>query len=97
MSPAGEQWPDGGLRPGIEDLLGAGAVIHHLDLPCSPEAQVMQDAYRTAGRGVARLVRASVSGRELVDGAFPGDVDLALERDVSTSAPLLTDGAYWAA
>jgi hypothetical protein len=32
--------------------------------------------------------------RELVDGGFPRDVDLALEQEVSSSAPLLIDGAY---
>ena len=56
----------------IEDLLGAGAVLHHIYLPCSPEAQLARDAYRAARK-------ASVSGRDLVDGSFPDDVELALE------------------
>jgi 2-phosphosulfolactate phosphatase len=94
--PAGERWPDGSLRPGIEDLIGAGAIIHALALPCSPEAQVARDAYRTAGHDIARLIRTSISGRELVAGGFPGDVDLALEQDVSSSVPLLLEGAYQA-
>ena len=94
---AGERWPDGSLRPAIEDWLGAGAVIHHLALPCSPEAQVARDAFRSAGDDLARLIRASVSGRELTDRGFPGDVDIACEEDVSRHVPLLTDGAYRAA
>ena len=92
--PAGERWPDGGLRPAMEDLLGAGAIIHHLALPCSPEAQVARDAFRSAGNEVARLIRASVSGRELVDAGYTRDVDIAVEREASCCAPLLTDGAY---
>lgn len=31
------------------------------------------------------------------DGGFPGDVDLALEQNVSTAVPILTNGAYQAA
>ena len=92
--PAGELWPDGGLRPAIEDLLGAGVILDRLNLPCSSEAQVARDAYRSAGRDLQRLVRLSVSGRELVDGGFPGDVDLALEEDVSGTVPVLVEGAY---
>ncbi|MGI4940503.1 MAG: 2-phosphosulfolactate phosphatase, partial [Janthinobacterium lividum] len=92
--PAGELWPDGSLRPAVEDLLGAGAILDCLNAPCSSEAQVARDAYRSAGRDLPRLVRLSVSGRELVDDGFPGDVDLALEEDVSGTVPVLVDGAY---
>jgi 2-phosphosulfolactate phosphatase len=92
--PAGELWPDGSLRPAIEDLFGAGAIIHHLNLSCSPEAQVARDAYRAAGIEIASLIRASISGRQLVDGGFLGDVEVAVEQNVSTKAPMLRDGAY---
>ena len=92
--PAGERWPDGSLRPAIEDLLGAGAIIHHLGLSCSPEAQVTRDAYRSAGPDLLRLIRASVSGCELVERGFHRDVEIAAERDVSSCVPLLVEGAY---
>ncbi len=88
--PAGERWPDGSLRPAIEDLLGAGAIVHHLALPCSSEAQVTRDAFRSAGDDMGRLIRASVSGCELVDGGFPEDVDIALEQEASRCVPQLT-------
>jgi 2-phosphosulfolactate phosphatase len=95
--PAGEHWPDGSLRPAIEDLLAAGAILDRLNGPYSPEAQVARDAYRAAGHELARLVRLSVSGLELVDRGFAGDIDLAVEEDVSACAPVLIDGAYCAA
>ena len=95
--PAGERWPDNSLRPAIEDLLGAGAIVHHLALSCSPEAKVAQDAFRAAGQELASMVRASVSGQELISGGFSNDVELAVEQDASTSAPLLIKGAYRAA
>ncbi len=91
---AGERWPDGSLRPAIEDWLGAGAILDRLGSTCSAEAEVARDAYRAAGDGVARLIRLSVSGRELVDRGFAGDVDLAVEEDVSATAPVLRDGVY---
>jgi len=92
--PAGEHWPDNSLRLAIEDLLGAGAVIHHLALPCSPEATVARNAFHAAGQELASMVRASVSGQELINGGFPDDVELAVEQNISTWAPLLTEGAY---
>ena len=92
--PAGERWPDGSLRPAIEDLLGAGAVIHHLAASCSPEARVARDAFLGAVGEVAHLVRASVSGRELADRGFADDVALAVDAGASTCAPVLVNGAY---
>ncbi|HVJ54384.1 MAG TPA: 2-phosphosulfolactate phosphatase [Aliidongia sp.] len=92
--PAGERWPGGSLRPAIEDLLGAGAILHHLDRPCSPEAQIARDAYRSAGTELAALIRGSVSGRELIERGFPRDVELATAEEVSGQAPLLIEGAY---
>jgi 2-phosphosulfolactate phosphatase len=95
--PAGERWPDGGLRPAIEDWLGAGAILTALGLPLSAEARIARDAFHSAGPELAALIRDSLSGRELIGGGFPADVELALERDVSRTAPLLVDGAYQAA
>jgi 2-phosphosulfolactate phosphatase len=92
--PAGERWPDGSLRPAIEDLLGAGAILSHLDWPCSPEAQIARDAYRAAKHEIGMLIRLSFSGRELMDNGYLVDVDLALEQDISTTVPILADGAY---
>ena len=81
--PAGEHWPDGSLRVAVEDLLGAGAILDRLDRTCSPEAEVTRDAWRSADRDPGRTSRLSVSGRELIERGFPGDVDLAAELDVS--------------
>ena len=92
--PAGERWPDGSLRPAIEDLLGAGAIVDALDLPASAEARVAREAFQTAGPDLPDLVRASVSGQELEQNGFAEDVEIATQTGVSGTAPLLLDGAY---
>lgn len=95
--PAGERWPDGSLRPAVEDLLGAGAIIDRIGGELSAEAEVACNAYRAAGADLQRLIRGSVSGRELIDSGFSRDVDMAMEEGGSTCAPVLIDGAYRAA
>jgi 2-phosphosulfolactate phosphatase len=92
--PAGERWPDGGLRPAIEDLVGAGAILDALGLRCSPEAEVAREAYRSAQPRLASLLRECESGRELRDRGFPDDVEAAIELNVSSTAPILANGAY---
>lgn len=91
---AGERWPDGSLRPAIEDMLGAGAIIHHLDLRCTAEADAMKVAYRSSANRLHDLITDSVSGRELINAGFAGDVELALEGNMSCTAPRFSGGSY---
>ncbi|MET8419739.1 2-phosphosulfolactate phosphatase [Streptomyces sp. NPDC005134] len=97
---SGERWPDGSLRPALEDLLGAGAVLAALRKQCggplSPEAAAVADCFE-ATPDVMTAVTSSASGRELTDGGFAKDVDIATELDVCDIVPILTDGAFTAA
>ena len=88
---AGERWPDGSLRPAVEDLVGAGAILAALGGDGSPEARAAIAA--AAGVGTDDL-RTCVSAAELVERGFAEDVELALQRDVSSCVPLLRDGAF---
>jgi len=88
---AGERWPDGTLRPALEDLLGAGALISDLQAqgagPLSAEAAAAKAAYE----GTADLtgaVATGVSGRELASTGFAEDVAIAAEEDVCTVVPV---------
>jgi 2-phosphosulfolactate phosphatase len=92
--PAGERWPDGSLRPAIEDLLGAGAIVAELDLPCSPEAAIAREAFCGVRHRLRDILRGCVSGQELINRGFAQDVEIAIELNTSTAAPLLVNGAY---
>ncbi len=97
--PAGEQWPDGSLRPCLEDWLGAGAILAALAERLSPAAlSVEADAARAAAgaaRGaLSRALRDCASGRELIERGYEADVELAAALDVSEAVPALRDGAY---
>ena len=94
--PAGEQWPDGGFRSAVEDLLGAGAILDALDLPLSAEAQIARDTFHAATPDLAAIIRASMSGQELIGRGFQEDVEFAAALNVSAVAPLLRNGAYQA-
>jgi 2-phosphosulfolactate phosphatase len=95
---AGERWPDGSLRPAVEDLWGAGAVLAALvDLGhtgLSPEARVAEQAFRAVAGRLPTELRACASGRELVDAGFGPDVDVAATIDVSEVVPVLRGGVF---
>ncbi len=97
--PAGERWLDGSLRPAIEDALGAGAVVAAIvsevdGVRLSAEATAVRAMY---GDDAADLVRDSASGRELIDGGFAADVELAVEVDVTGVVPVLPPAGRGAA
>lgn len=92
--PAGERWPDDSLRPAVEDLIGAGAVIEALGLMVTAESEVARDAYRAGRARLAEVIRGSVSGQDLIGRGFAQDVEIALALNVSRCAPMMRDGAY---
>lgn len=88
----GERWPDGSLRPSLEDYLGAGAIIAALGGRCSPEAAAAADAWRSAAQRVDHVLSSCASGKELVARGWSDDLAFALAVDASTSVPVLHDG-----
>lgn len=94
--PAGERWhsEDDSLRPAIEDLLGAGAIIAELSGSFSPEAQLAVDAFNGALPALAERLMGASSGRELVERGFAQDVVLAAQWNTSRCVPGLVNGAY---
>ena len=93
---AGERWPDGSLRPGAEDQLGAASVLDALSTTSgglSVEAAVALAALAGAP-DVPAAIRGSVSGRELAERGYRRDVEIAAEADVSDMVPLLRNGVF---
>jgi 2-phosphosulfolactate phosphatase len=97
---SGERWrgQTGSLRPGFEDLVGAGAIINALpgSLARSPEAAAAESAF-AAVPDLAAALHACASGRELAHLGRPQDVDLAAHLDADELAPVLQGAAYVAA
>ena len=91
---AGERWPDGTLRPALEDLIGAGAIIHQLGGTRSPEAAMAVAAYLHVADDLDATLRQCGSGKELLGRGFAEDVALAAAMNVSDVAPRLVAGAY---
>jgi 2-phosphosulfolactate phosphatase len=93
--PAGERWPDdGSLRPAYEDLIGAGAIINHLNGSRSPEAAAALSAFRAVESDLNNTLRQCGSGKVLIERGYETDVRLAAQINVSDCVPLLVDEAY---
>jgi 2-phosphosulfolactate phosphatase len=102
---AGERWSSAGgasgLRPAVEDLLGAGAVLRALRVltgvapdRVSPEARAAMAAFDEARDDLSAWLLASTSGRELVGRGRRDDVLAAAALDVEAIAPVLVRATF---
>ena len=95
---AGERWPDGSLRPCVEDLWGAGAVIAGLVddgvTGLSPEARVAECAFRAVRADLGAELAACAGGVELAAAGDADDVEVAGQLDVGRVVPVLESGAF---
>ena len=87
---AGERWGDGPLRPAIEDLIGAGAVLAALDPSaavanpyCSPEAAVARVAFSSARPRLYEVISSCGSGLKLADRGWHDDLAASAALDVT--------------
>jgi len=91
---AGETWSTGELRPSLEDLIGAGAVIAMLPGSRSPEAELAAACFERFRADLTGALRECISGKELIERGFGRDVDLAAESDVSANVPRLVGRSF---
>lgn len=104
---AGERWPDGTLRPAVEDQIGAGAFIAGLVATgkggyeaedgrhgYAPEAVAALAVFEASEPRLRDLLHHCSSGRELSGGGYTADVDIAAELDDSESVAILRGGAF---
>ena len=92
--PAGEKWEDASLRPGLEDLIGAGAILSYLSGVLSPEAEAAVAVFNSFKNDLLGILKKCSSGKELIERDFESDVELAAEINVSNCVPVFTDNAY---
>lgn len=92
--PAGERWLDGGLRPALEDALGAGAILAGLPGSRSPEAAAMVAIFESFCDALVDTLDACGSGRELTGRGHLQDKIIAGELDVSSCVPRFDGTAF---
>jgi 2-phosphosulfolactate phosphatase len=91
----------GPLRPEVEDLLGAGAVVAALvaaggrdPAGLAPEARSARAVFEAAGPDLAAWLADCASGRELAGLGWSDDVATAAVLDADTAVPVLDGVAF---
>ena len=92
--PAGERWPDGSLRPALEDWLGAGAILSRLPGGRSPEAESAVTLFERHRAQLVEVLDQCGSGRELDSRGHLRDKYIAGQLDISTCVPRFDGTAF---
>ena len=93
--PCGERWPDGNLRPSIEDYAAAGGIIAAMERgSCSPEAQAAVATWQLYQQQNLLPLYECSSAVELQQRGFAEDVALCLEVDTTRLACRLYGDFY---
>lgn len=91
---AGERWPDGTLRPCLEDLIGVGGIVSELTGRLSPEAENAMASFEHFDGRIPETLASCSSGQELILQGFEEDVEIASKLDASESVPVLVNDFY---
>jgi 2-phosphosulfolactate phosphatase len=92
--PAGERWPDGSLRPALEDWIGAGAILSRLPGSRSPEAESAVALFERHRAELVDVLDQCGSGRELDSRGHHRDKYIAGQLDISTCVPRFEGTAF---
>lgn len=92
--PAGECWGDGTLRPCVEDLIGAGAVLAGLPGSRSPEVELAIAAFGRFRNRLRDVLSSCGSGRELIARGFSRDVEVAAAYGASAAVPFFVEDRF---
>jgi 2-phosphosulfolactate phosphatase len=92
--PGGERWPDGSLRPALEDWLGAGAILRWLPGSRSPEAESAVALFERHRDTLVAVLDHCSSGRELDGRGHSRDKTIAGDLDVSACVPRFDGTAF---
>jgi 2-phosphosulfolactate phosphatase len=91
---AGELWDGKTLRPSLEDVVGAGAILSCLSGAKSVEAQAAIKTFEAFEHDLATAIKSVSSGKELIERGYPEDCDLAAQLNVSNTVPILKNKAF---
>ena len=91
---SGERWPNQELRPSIEDIIGAGAILTRLSGTKSPESESAVAVFHAFEKRIQETIENSSSGRDLVEKGFPEDVEYAAALNISSVVPVLRDRSF---
>jgi len=100
---AGERWhgETGPIRPAVEDMIGAGAILAALDPAlaaaapaCSPEAAAARAAFIGARPHLHETLAECASGRWLIERGWDADVGNCAALDVTARAAVLEGESF---